>query len=239
MKRIGLSLVALLFTVIVLGQKTFNDPNAEVRDVKGFKGVNVATGIQLYITQDEQEAVAISAETPEARARVKTIVQDGVLRIFFENTGLNFKFKYLRKTVKAYVSIATVEKLGVSSGAVMQVEGTIKAEKLELDAHSGGTFKGRVEVASLEVDHESGSVVKISGTAGKISVEGSSGSDLSGYELSAEKASVKVSSGASVKLTINKEVTAKASSGGELVYKGNATRSDVSTSSGGSVRNSK
>lgn len=239
MKRIGLSLVALLFTVILLGQKTFNDPNAEVRDVKGFKGVNVATGIQLYITQDETEAVAISAETAEMKAKVKTVVQDGVLRIYIDNSGLDFKFKRLRKSVKAYVSIATVEKLGVSSGAVMQVEGTIKADKLELNAHSGGTFKGKVEVAALVVDHESGSMVKISGSAARVSVSGSSGSDFSGYDLITEKASVKVSSGASVKLTINKEVTAKASSGGELVYKGNATRNDVSTSSGGSVRNSK
>ncbi|WP_127130244.1 head GIN domain-containing protein [Pseudoflavitalea rhizosphaerae] len=239
MKRIGLSLAALLFTVVLLGQKTFNDPNAEVRDVKGFKGVNVATGIQLYITQDANEAVAISAESAEARQRVKTIVQDGVLRIFFENTGLKFKFKYLKKQVKAYVSIATVEKLGVSSGAVMQVEGAIKSDKLELDVQSGGTFKGNVEAASLDVENSSGAVVKIAGTAGRIAVDGSSGSDLSGYGLVTEKATVKVSSGASVKLTINKEVTAKASSGGELVYKGSAARSDVNTSSGGSVRNSK
>lgn len=239
MKRIGLSLAALLFTVVLLGQKTFNDPNAEVRDVKGFKGVNVATGIQLYITQDANEAVAISAESSEARQRVKTIVQDGVLRIFFENTGLKFKFKYLKKQVKAYVSIATVEKLGVSSGAVMQVEGAIKSDKLELDVQSGGTFKGNVEAASLDVESSSGAVVKIAGTAGRIAVDGSSGSDLSGYGLVTEKATVKVSSGASVKLTINKEVTAKASSGGELVYKGSAARSDVNTSSGGSVRNSK
>ncbi len=168
MKKISLSLAALLFAVVLLGQKTFNDPNAEVRDVKGFKGVNVATGIQLFITQDATEAVAISAETAEARERVKTIVQDGVLRIFFENTGLKFKFKYLKKQVKAYVSIATVEKLGGSSGAIMQVEGTIKADKLELEAHSGGTFKGDVEAASLEAEQESGSVVKITGSAARI-----------------------------------------------------------------------
>ncbi len=174
MKKISLSHKALLFAVVLLGQKTFNDPNAEVRDVKGFKGVNVATGIQLFITQDATEAVAIGAEAAEARERVKTIVQDGVLRIFFENTGLKFKFKYLKKQVKAYVSIATVEKLGVSSGAIMQVEGTIKADKLELEAHSGGTFKGDVEAASLEAEHESGSVVKITGSAARISVDGSS-----------------------------------------------------------------
>lgn len=237
MKRYSLCLVALLFTTVLMAQKTFNDPNAELRDVKGFKGVNVATGIQLYITQDANEAVAISAETAEARARVLTVVQDGVLRISFANNPFKFKFKYLKKTVKAYVSIATVEKLGVSSGAYMQVEGTIKSDKLMLEAHSGGTFKGNIEASALQVEHESGSVVKISGTAGKIDVDGSSGSDLSGYELVTEKANVKVSSGASVKLTINKEVTAKASSGGELVYKGGASRNDVHTSSGGSVSN--
>lgn len=239
MKRIGLSLAALLFAVVLLGQKTFNDPNAELRDVKGFKGVNVATGIQLYLTQDPSEAVAISAETPEARARVKTIVQNGVLRIFFENTGFNFKIKYLKKNVKAYVSIATVEKLEVSSGAMMQIEGTVKSDKLELEAHSGGTFKGNVDAAFLDVELASGSVVKIEGSAAKIALDGSSGSDFSGYGLITEKANVKVSSGASVKLTINKEVGAQVSSGGELVYKGGAARTEVHTSSGGSVRSSK
>ena len=56
MKNIFTTFFSLLIGVSLLAQSTFNDPNAEVRDVKGFHGIKVATGIQLVLTQGSTEA---------------------------------------------------------------------------------------------------------------------------------------------------------------------------------------
>ena len=239
MKKIGLSLIALLFAVVLLGQRTFNDPNAEVRNVSNFKGVRVATGIQLVLTQGETEAVAISAGSEEAKGRVVTEVEDGVLKIYIETKGLVLNFKKFKKPVKAWVSIKTVEKLAVSSGARMEIEGTVKADVLDLKVTSGSEFKGKIDVSLLNIDQGSGSDAWISGVAQKITASAGSGSELHAYDLITEKADVKVNSGASVQLTVNKEINATAGSGGEVSYKGNAEKRDVRTNSGGSVTHSK
>ena len=38
-----------------------NDPNAEVRQVKGFHGIEVSNSINLYLSQGEEETVVVSA----------------------------------------------------------------------------------------------------------------------------------------------------------------------------------
>ncbi|NML20998.1 DUF2807 domain-containing protein [Pseudoflavitalea sp. G-6-1-2] len=239
MKKIGLSIAALLFTVVLLGQRTFNDPNAEVREVSNFKGVRVSTGIQLILTQGDTEACAVSVPEEEWRKKVITQVEDGILKIFVEHTGVTIRFKKFRKPIKAYVSIKTVEKLVASAGASMEIDGTVKSDALDLKVASGADFKGNIEVAFLKAESESGADVKISGVASKVDISGGSGSDFHGYDLITEKANVKVNSGASVKLTVNKEISATAGSGGDVLYKGNAVRTSVHTNSGGSVTNTK
>lgn len=239
MKKFGLSIAALLFTVVLLGQRTFNDPNAEVRNVSNFKGVRVSSGIQLVLTQGDTEACAVSVPEEEWKSKVITQVEDGILKIFVEHTGINSWFKKFKKPIKAYVSIKTVEKLVASAGASMEVEGTVRSEALDLKVASGADFKGNIDVAYLKAENESGGNVKISGTAQKAEVKGGSGSDFHGYDLITEKADIKVNSGASVKLTVNKEISATAGSGGDVTYKGNAARTAVHTNSGGSVSNKK
>ena len=103
MKSLQLLALFLLLTCITLAQKQVNDPNAESRNVKGFHAVKVATGIDLLLSQGNTEAVAVSASTNEHRDRIKTVVENGVLKIYYDNNGLNFRNSDNRK-LKAYVS---------------------------------------------------------------------------------------------------------------------------------------
>ena len=104
---------------------------------------------------------------------------------------------------------------------------------------SGSHFEGQVNAKELEVDQNSGSGITISGRADKIKVEGSSGSIFKGYELAVDYCDAKASSGAGVHITINKELNAKANSGGGIRYKGAALIKDLDVSSGGIVKKEK
>src|SRR5688500_16539523 len=84
-KRISTSLLLLMVAFVVQDQKTINDPNAEKRDVSGFHGVEVGSGIDLYLTQSGTEAVAISASDAGLRKRITTEVVNGILKIRFEH----------------------------------------------------------------------------------------------------------------------------------------------------------
>jgi hypothetical protein len=213
-------------------QTQVNDPNAEARDLKGFHGVSVSSGIQLLLSQGNTEAVAISASQAEHKQYVKTEVKNGILRIYFDNE--NGK-RIRNRNIKAYVSIVNIDMIDVSAGATVKADNGLKADKLELDASSGATFSGKIEAKEVTVDQSSGAVVNISGSVANLKVDGSSGSIFHGFDLAADNCDASVSSGSNIQVTVNKELSVDASSGGNISYKGNGVIRNVHTSSGGNV----
>jgi hypothetical protein len=235
MKNIVIVFFILLIGVSVSAQHTFNDPYAEVRDVKGFHGVKVSTGIHLVLTQGSSEAVAVSAPNEEDRSRIKTIVENGVLKIYYDyNMGKLIRGK-ISKKLKAYVSIVNVNLLSASSGAILETEGEIKAQDLSLRATSGAILKGTIKAGSVDVDQSSGAIVQLSGAADDLDVHGSSGSVFQGYDLAVNACNAATSSGAVAQVTVNKEISGRASSGGHISYKGEGAIKSKKTSSGGHV----
>ncbi|MGZ5246012.1 MAG: head GIN domain-containing protein [Flavitalea sp.] len=233
MRKFGLAL-ALLFSVATLSaQKQISDANAEKRSVSGYHGINVSSGVELFLTQGESEAVAVSSAGGEFNQDIKTEVKNGILHIGFDH----MKFKNLKtnKKLKAYVSIKNIDLLDAASGAHVKVDGKLKSSKIDVEASSGAMIDGEFDVESMEVDQSSGSIIKMRGNVADLKVEGSSGSMFEGYDLTTNNTSAECSSGAIVRVTANKELNVRASSGGSVNYKGTAVIRNIKTGSGGSV----
>lgn len=233
MKRLTLGFAALLLTVTSFAQNAIKDANAEVRQVKSFHAIRVSAGIELLLVQGKEEAVAVSANSTELRDRIQTVVEDGVLKISFDNKLWK---NNSNRRLKAYVSAVRIDGLDISSGASVTIDGHLKTSKLDLEASSGAMFKGAVEADELSVDQSSGSIINISGKAGNLKVDGSSGSVFNGYELEAKNGEVEISSGGQINMNVNNDLSAEASSGGAISYKGKAVIRNIKTSSGGGVR---
>jgi hypothetical protein len=234
MKKILFAFGAILFSTAIFAQsKTYNDANAEVRNVKDFHAIKVTTGIHLFLSQGNEEAVAVSASDKEYRDRIKTEVVNGVLKIYFDSKWNEWNSD--KRNLKAYVSCKTLDALRGSSGAHVDVDGTVHSNTLNLDFSSGASFKGTVNVTDLTAETSSGAHSVISGTASNIKSEASSGSHLDADDLQSETAEADASSGAHIELNVNKQLSASASSGGHIHYKGNALIKDIDTSSGGAV----
>ena len=233
MKRIMLAFIGFVLAFSAAAQISIKDANAEVRTAKNFHAIRVSSGIELMLVQGKEEAVAVSAVSDEYRNNIKTVVEDGVLKIQYDNKG--WKSNRGDKKLKAYVSAINIDDIHVSSGASVKIEGNLKSSGLGIDVSSGASFKGDVRADQLVVDQSSGSVVDISGTAGKLKIDGSSGSVFNGYDLIVENGEADISSGGLIHITINKELSAEASSGGSISYKGKGVIRDIKTSSGGNV----
>lgn len=238
MKKI-LSLLLVVCSASLFAQKktVINDLNAEPRSVSGFHAIKVSDGIDLYISYGE-EAAAVSASEIKYRDKIKTQVDNGVLRIWYDNDNFNQIIFTNKRNLRAYVSYKVLDAITASAGSDVLVDGVIKGNSLTLKISSGSDFKGNVEVNELDVDQSSGSDVTMGGKANTVSIEASSGSDFNGYSLVAEVCSARCSSGSDITITVNKELKAKASSGSDIHYRGNASTVDITKSSGGSVRKS-
>jgi len=226
----------LLFSLLVTGlittasaQKTINDPNAEKRNVSGFHAIEVGGGIDLYLSQGE-EAVAVSASKNEYRARIKTEVKGGVLKIWYEWNS-NLRFDWSNHKLKAYVSFKDIDRLEGSGGSDISVDGSIKVAKLAMEVSGGSDFDGKVETGELNIQASGGSDVRISGKADRLIIDASGGSDFKGYDLASDICNVEASGGSDIQVTVNKELSANASGGSDVYYKGTGMIRDLKTSS--------
>ncbi|MEP7254798.1 MAG: head GIN domain-containing protein [Ferruginibacter sp.] len=237
MKKLFLSLITFLsLAAFAQDSKVIADPNATVRTLNGsFTAISVSSGIDLYLTQGNEESIAVSASDEKYMARFKTEVENGTLKIYYDNKGVTWTANENRK-LKAYVSFKTLEKLHGSAGSEVTVKSNITVENLEMKFSSGSGFDGQVNAKQINVEQNSGSDISISGKADKLTIDVSSGASFKGYDLAVDYCDAKASSGADVKITINKELSAKANSGGGIRYKGAALIRDININSGGLVK---
>jgi len=212
------------------------DPNAQKRTLNSsFSGISVSDGVELNLTQGNEESIAVSASDPKYMERFITEVKNGVLKIYYNNEGINWTGNEKRK-LKAYVSFKMIEKLSASGGAQVRMRGKITGDKMDYSFTSGSSFTGEVAIEELSVHQNSGAEVNISGKAGNLKVEVSSGAMFKGYELATDYCDAKASSGGGARITVNKELVVKAHSGGGIHYKGDGVIKDMSVGSGGSIK---
>ena len=133
--------------------------------------------------------------------------------------------------MKAYVSFKNLDRLEGSGGSDISVDGSIKVTKLEMEISGGSDFDGKVETGELDIHASGGSDVHISGKADRLTVQASGGSDFKGYDLASDICNVEASGGSDVQVTVNKELSANASGGSDVYYKGTGLIRDLKTSS--------
>ena len=235
MKKIFSLFLSSILVLAACGQKTINDANAEVRTLNGsFHAIEVSGGIDLYLSSGD-EAVAVSAKDESTRARIRTEVKDGVLKIWYEwKDGLKISVN-VNNRLRAYVSYKNLDRLSASGGSDVIVDGTIKSNSLSLNASGGSDFKGRVEVSDLKIGASGGSDINISGSTQKLKIDASGGSDVDGYDLVSDECVVDASGGSDISITVNKELSAEASGASDVHWKGSATLKKSNASGAGSV----
>ncbi|MBO9201088.1 MULTISPECIES: head GIN domain-containing protein [Niastella] len=211
--------ILLLINLLAIGQdKVIYDANAEKRTVGSFQGIRVSDGIDLYIMQGNEEGVVVSATEIAQRDKMRTVVENGELRIFLDAGIMAWNWK--NRKLKAYVSVKTLNKLKATGGSDIIINGELKTDKLQLGLSGGSDFTGQVTVTDLTVDQSGGSDVRIKGSVVNLKVEAHGGSDFRGNELVAEYAVIDVSGGSDASITVNKEMAAEASGGSGVNYKG-------------------
>jgi hypothetical protein len=230
MKKLILGSFSLLFVIVSMAQETkIEDPNVEKRNVKSFHAIRVSDGIDLYLTQADEEAVAISASREEYKLKLKTEVDDdGVLRIYYDRESVN-DWTSSGKRLKAYVSVKKLDKLTAVAGSDVKVTGALKGDALNLYLNSGANFKGSVEAGKLVVELESGANADVKGAVGSLFISANSGARIEAFTLSAGKADIRSTTGAKVEVTVNDEMKLYSSTGGSIYYKGNGKITELGT----------
>ncbi len=204
---------------------------SEVRSVGSFTGIKSAEAIDVYLKAGNKESVRVEASGVRL-SDVITEISGSYLKIHMASG--NFR----RTNVKVYVTYVKLEKISASSASNVFSEGTIKSGVMDISASSAASVEVALDVDDLTADVSSAGDIVLEGKAKSLEAEASSAGDVDAYRLECETVRARASSAGSIKVTATKALDARASSGGDVRYRGNPMKTNTDSSSGGSVKKS-
>lgn len=229
-----------IFFVLLIGvsldAQQIDDPNAEPREAKNFHAISISNAFDVFISQGNEEAVAVSASEEKYRQSIKTEVRDGVLRIWFEKNG-KFWHGISNMKLKAYISFKNIDKLSVSGACDVHVNGVINADDLEVHLSGASDFKegGKINAKKLSIDASGASDMNISGSANELHIGATGASDFKGFDFVTDYCDAKVSGASTINITVNKELSAHATGASNINYKGDGLIREIKTSGASNV----
>lgn len=228
-KQLGLLLSAAIITLPAFASK----PNRQDRTVTPFSKITVSSGIDLYLVQGAKEQVTVEADG-ELIDQIITKVEGETLQIYIENQN-NWKWGWNRER-KVYVTFDDLTSLNASAGSDVLAETKIKLDKISISSSSGADVSlNDMEAAEVHVETSSGADAEITGKTHVLFADSSSGSDIDCSELRSDICTAHASSGSDIVLYAVESLTASASSGADIQYKGDPGQRTIDESSGGDI----
>jgi hypothetical protein len=225
----------MMSAFIAKAQNLVYDANAEVRKVNAFNGVSAGGGITVYLSQGNEQAVAVSADDPKYVSKIKTEVKNGVLRIYVD-PGMWNNWNWGNKKIKAYVTVTELNSLEFSGGSVGKAVDPINVNDLKAECHGGSIITGELKGNNLDLELSGGSIANLKGSFTNLSVDASGGAILNGFDAAMETCNADASGGSIINVTVNKELSADASGGSIVNYTGAGIIKKVDTSGGSAIR---
>lgn len=219
----------------------------ENRKVKDFEKIEVSRGMNVYISQGDQTKVVVKAdenlmEYIETRFEGERLIVTAKANIRQAKSKKVFVTTPKISEIKSssgsnvYTENKIISKsleLDASSGSNMTLE--IKAENIDASASSGSNLKLQTDVENIETSASAGSNIRVKGSTNAFSGKVSSGANIKAEELTSQNCEAQAGSGGNIWITVNKELSAKVSSGGNVFYYGDAETKNIEKSSGGNV----
>ena len=227
------TILKLLFPMILLIPGLVM-AQSDTYDFDDFDGVTASGNIELVLIPDDKNYAEIEVKRTSID-KLEIEMKGSTLKFKLKNRGL---FNLFGGDGKAIIELHYTEKLGrigTSASADISSNSILRTDDLQLKSTSGSTIT--LELACDEVDASvsSGAEINLSGKFDTQDVSVSSGASYESDDVESKEVKAKVSSGGNIKIWATDVLIGKASSGGNIDYRGYPTKTDISSSSGGSV----
>jgi Putative auto-transporter adhesin, head GIN domain len=219
----------------VFSQK-INDPDVEIRQIKNFHGINVEDAFDVYLSQSEEEVVAISGSEKDKKY-ITTEVKNGILYIRLDTKGVSVHWG--NRKLRAYISFKQIDRIFVKGACNVMIAGAVKLEELSIQLSGASDLKSdlkaKLEINKLGIDISGASDMILAGQVGNLYIEASGASKFKGFDLAADMCDVRASGASDIRITVNKELTANVSGATDVKYKGDGVVKDIRSSGSSSI----
>jgi len=236
MKNVAILIAVLLLTLpscIIDGwdQGITGNGNVveETRDISGFTGVHISSGIDVYLSQGNSFEVRVEADE-NLQEVILTEMNGSMLVVKTERVSIR-----RAKSKKVHVTLPELKELKISSAGDCNGQTPFNCEDLRLSISSAGDLTLEVDAERIDLEISSSGDASISGSADVFNVDLSSAGDLNAFDLIAARVDVNVSSAGDASVHATEEISMNASSAGNIYYKGDAQVVHSRSSSAGDI----
>jgi len=212
----------------------------ETRTLPAFTSIDVASGIELVVQPGPSPAAVVDASTAQFRRMTKTVVEGGVLKIFFDyQHEPNWQsLVHSREVFKVVVTTAELSALVAANGAVVTLVNGLThgaSGALTVQLRAGAILTGPVRAQQLDVQLREGSNARLTGTATTLQVRVTGGSDFHSPRLQADQCTAFASSASTVQVGVRKTLVASAVKEATITYNGPAQLTQEHHEQGGQI----
>lgn len=233
MKKLLILIAVVCAGLASQAQKTVYDANAEVRNVGSFHAIKLSNAFTVMITQSGEEGLAVSSSDKAEMANIKTKVENGVLKIWYDQEK---KWTSKGPKLKAYISVKNLDAIKASGACDIKIEGTLNTSNLKIELSGATDLTGKINVSEELTAHLSGaSDLNLTGIADNAKIDVNGASEMKAYDFSTSNCSIEASGASSVQITVDKELSAQISGASSVRYKGTAMIKDIKTSGASSI----
>ena len=212
----------------------------ETREVSDFEQVDVCCGMQVVLTQGDQEQLVLEGDD-NILPEVETVVRGGTLTVHFRRNlgGLRLR---LSRPVIVHLQMETIRGITISGGGSLETD-RIETDRVEMEFSGGSRATigelqagiatlnasggGQIDIDNLTVDTlnvvvSGGSRMTVGegvATAQRVVVSGGGRYLASG--LQSETATLEVSGGSDAEVWVTEALNVQASGGSQVEYRGN------------------
>lgn len=203
----------------------------ETRNVSAFKGVNFGIAGNLNIKLGSTFQVVLEGESKYI-ADIETVVRDGKLIIRRDN----FKI-FDNESVNVYITMPEINSLGVSGSGRAAIEGTVKADMLDLSVSGSGKIS-IPEVILTEMNCSisgSGDIYLEGGKSEKAEISISGSGSYVGDKTVTKNFEARISGSGSCSCNVSETLETSISGSGNVYYSG-SPKMNLHSSGSGHVR---
>lgn len=201
----------------------------ETRDITGFTGVLISSGIDVLLSEGDVFEVRVVADENLMEV-IETRLNGSMLEVGTDRVNIRNA-----KSKKVYVTLPELSALRVSSAGDCKGQNLFHCDQLEMGISSAGDLDLEVEARRIDLDISSSGDARLAGKTELFNASLSSAGDLHAFDLQAGKVKVDVSSAGDARVFATDEISMSASSAGNIHYKGDARVIRSSKSSAGDI----
>ncbi len=222
MHRIGMFL--MVFMGIAMGLKAEDD---EIRELKSFDRIEVSRGIEVLLTQgEENKALIVSEHMP--LENIITEVNGSTLKISLT------KMMFTEVMVQVRLDFSMLQKISANN-SIVRSQRPLNISNLEVEADNGSLVELNLITEVLRVSATKGSVIKLEGKGSQLLGKSNTGSSIYASKLPSDNVEVSCGTKANFYVHANDKVVAKSTSGGVISVYGTPEKVEKSEAIGGKV----